>query len=526
VATVETTLGGAPGVYDVTVTVAGARTMFHVAASTTAIRTIEMHGDAQTGTVGMPLPAPLVIVVKDALGNGVPNALVGFRVVGGGGSVNPQSPALPLLGGTASTIFTLGQKVSDAQIVAAIVPGNAKPLLFSATPRADVPARLSSDRSSFSRMTIGTSVLNALQVRVFDRYDNPVPGATINYTSPGGLVVEPGLGPGGIVFSDFNTNANGLHVAMVTAPLTATPTLDEFWATGDSHLVPTYGLTATVAGLGASQSYDVDVDPGPTLVTASAQNASALIGQMLAGTVQKQIVRYQRTDGPDADHDFRNESFTRLAFRNSPGVPVSFEVRREDGDSEAAAVPPLQPTRTDLATATTDASSTATVHVTMGDVGGVNQVIGTIAVVPVDFDVGDGHVVHHDFMTGTRFAESTNVIAIPVVLTVTIDDGPNGSGIDLTSVRASLNGQPAFFNGASPPAPRTFPERFDIIAGGLPLRSFDATVAANAAFPRVQLVYQPARPKLVAANTVQVELVRDRAGNVQATSTMQGFSYP
>jgi hypothetical protein len=526
VASVETTLGAMPGAYDITVTVEGAQTTFHLAASEVAIRTVEMHGDQQTGTVGTPLMAPLVIVVKDALGNGVSNAQVGFRVVSGGGSVDNPDPVLPLVGGTASTTFTLGQKVSDAQIVAAFIPGSSKPLLFTATPKADIPARLESDRSSFSRMTVGTSVLNALQVKVFDQYDNPVPGATVTYSQPGGLVVEPGLGSGGIVFSDFNTNADGLHVAMVTAPLTVTPTLDEFWATGDMHLAPTYSLTATVAGLGAGQSYDVDVDPGPTLVTASMQNASALIGQMLAGPVLKQIVRYQRIDGPDADHDFRNESFSRLAFQNTPGVPVHFAVQREDGESESAAVPPLTPTTTDLDTAVTDASSIATVHVTMGDVGGVNEVTGTIDVIPVDFDVGDGNVVHQDFMSGTKFAESTNVIANPVVLTVTIDDGPRGSGIDLTTVQASLNGLPAFFNGMAPPATRTFPERLDIIAGGVPLKSFDATVAANAAFPRVQLVYQPARPKLVGSNTVQVEIVKDRAGNAQTAVTTQGFQYP
>ncbi|HEY6109865.1 MAG TPA: hypothetical protein VIV56_13280, partial [Gemmatimonadales bacterium] len=48
-------------------------------------------GDAQTGTVGNPLPQPLVALVTAADGTPVAGAAVSWRVTAGGGSVSAAS---------------------------------------------------------------------------------------------------------------------------------------------------------------------------------------------------------------------------------------------------------------------------------------------------------------------------------------------------------------------------------------------------------------------------------------------------
>lgn len=52
-----------------------------------AARMIILSGDAQTARPGAELPQPIVVKVVDENGNPVPNRVVNFRVVSGGGSV-------------------------------------------------------------------------------------------------------------------------------------------------------------------------------------------------------------------------------------------------------------------------------------------------------------------------------------------------------------------------------------------------------------------------------------------------------
>lgn len=532
VITVETTLPGTPGTYDITVTVEGAApVMFHVAASNTAIAQVVMNGDGQSGTVGMPLADPLEIIVKDVDGVGVPNALVAFRVASGGGAVDNPDPLGRLIGGSASTHFTLGTSTKEAQVVAAFAPGLSKPLLFRATPKADQPDHARSNHSNFNRMTLGTARLNALQIEVFDLYDNPIEGVLVDYNAPGDLKIDPGLGPGGVFFPDFMTNKDGLHVAMVTALESGTPTIDEF---GNPGLASTHVITATAdGGTSPSQMFNVDVDMGPTMVTSSVQGASALIGEMLPNPVGKVVLRYERVDrfvdanadGRDDDNgDFRDEDFTMKVSKLVSGITVNFEVRREDGESEASVVG-LQPTRTSAPSAVTGGNGIATVAVTLGDVGGTNDVIGRIDVIPVIWRFADGTILDQKmFVDGRKFAESTKVIATPVVITVNVID--QGSGIDFSVVQASLNGM-MFFNGAVPPAvPPTFPEKLEITGDGGVLKTLNQSIVDHSAFRQLKIEYHPFRPRLTPNNMVEVLKVRDRAENEQGSSTMQSFAFP
>lgn len=67
-------------------------------------------GDVQTGTVGQPLPQPLMVYVHDAGGNPVANVPVTFTVRSGGGAVNGASSATAPTDGDGRTeaVVTLG----------------------------------------------------------------------------------------------------------------------------------------------------------------------------------------------------------------------------------------------------------------------------------------------------------------------------------------------------------------------------------------------------------------------------------
>jgi len=365
-------------------------------------------------------------------------------------------------------------------------------------------------------------VLNALSIDVLDQYDNPIEGATVTYTAPAGVTVAPGLGEDGVFYSNFRTRRNGRHIAMVSTAGTTVPTIDEFGGRTDANLAHTYMITASVPGT-AVQDYTVDVDMGPSIVTNSAQSDSALIGQPLTHPVQKIVLRWERVDGPDVDFDFRNETFVQKVQKSVPGVTVKFKVRRGDGKSEASVG--LTPTSTAAPSVVTGAQGIASVGTTMGDVGGVQNVIGEADRIPVDFVFANGTPMQHvNFTDGKKFGEATVVRAIPVVITVTVSD--TAAGVDFATVRSSLNGT-TFFNGAAAQnAALVFPETLELVVGGVARGTWGTDTISNSAFLQLQVRYQPTRRKLVMSNTVQVEQVKDKVKNQQAGVTTQVFSYP
>jgi hypothetical protein len=67
----------------------------------------KVSGDKQSGAAGTTLPNSLVVLLRDANNNPMPNATVTFGVTSGGGTVSPAS-ALTNANGQASTTLTLG----------------------------------------------------------------------------------------------------------------------------------------------------------------------------------------------------------------------------------------------------------------------------------------------------------------------------------------------------------------------------------------------------------------------------------
>lgn len=534
IATIATSLPSASGAYSITVTAQGASPVtFTLAATSTAVASITMNGDRQDGVVGNTLSSPLEIVLKDVNDQPVPNAIVGFLVAAGGGMVSAASGGVSTdANGSASTTFTLGTKIDTPQLVAAFVPGSTEPLLFEAIPKAGSPASVRSNQSNFNLMTLGSSRLNAFQIEVYDQYDNPVEGALIDYSVPNGLYVYPGLGPEGQFFTDLRTNKKGLNVAMLSVPETVIPTIDEFGNKGDSNLSSTYTVTATVSGHGLSQAYTIDVDMGPNMVTYSTQNDSELIGQSLEDPVKKRVYRYQRsdtytdTDDDDKDDDngdFRDENFDSVVFKPVEGVVVELSVKREDGKTESGG---FQPTRTDETSLTTDSAGIVSTDVTMGDVGGVSHVVGKIDSIPVTWYFNDGTELNSKtFTEDKKFAESTNLVAIPVIVAATLSD--TTGGMDFSSINVQLNGV-TFFDGGSPPAVMPdFPEKLEIIAGGTVLDSINSNIVGNSAFSSVKIIYYPGAPTLASgSNTVTVLKAKDTSGKEQDTIKTLNFTFP
>jgi hypothetical protein len=78
------------------------------------VRMIILAGDAQTARPGRELPQPVVVRVVDQAGDPVPNQIVNFRVVSGGGSVYAGA-GLTNAQGIAQERWTLGPRDNERQ---------------------------------------------------------------------------------------------------------------------------------------------------------------------------------------------------------------------------------------------------------------------------------------------------------------------------------------------------------------------------------------------------------------------------
>jgi len=123
----------------------------------------------------------------------------------------------------------------------------------------------------------------------------------------------------------------------------------------------------------------------------------------------------------------------------------------------------------------------------------------------------------------------TGLTAIPVIISTTITD--NGSGLDFATLKGKLNSY-EFFNGAAPPLVLPeFPEKIELIIGGVPQRYFPQLVGNNivtdSAFSQIEFKYHPHAKRLVTGNnTLFINKVKDKIGNEQNAETVQPFSFP
>jgi adhesin/invasin len=190
-------------------------------------------GDGQQGTVGTTLAQPLVIQATDTRGKPAKNLPVAFLVTSGGGSTAPASATTDNQG-LAQTTWTLGTSTAVAQrLEARAVSTNALLGAFTATALAGPATRMVLSAGDSQRTTRGTPVPIAPAVLLTDQYDNPVPGASVTFSTPDG--------GGSVTGTPATSGANGI-AAVGRWTLGA--------AVGTNHLVamgsPSSGLTPII----------------------------------------------------------------------------------------------------------------------------------------------------------------------------------------------------------------------------------------------------------------------------------------
>jgi len=187
------------GTAEVTATAGSATATAAISVSQTPTQMSKVSGDGQTATAGAALQAPIVVEVKDALGNPVAGRDVVFTVTGGG-SVEPATTTTGT-DGRASATFTTGPRVRMPQAVTARIPSTALSVSFSATTTPGPPASLSMAAGHNQNAGAGQQVPVRPAVVIHDANANPVSGVAIEF--------EVVSGGGSITSASTVTNADG-----------------------------------------------------------------------------------------------------------------------------------------------------------------------------------------------------------------------------------------------------------------------------------------------------------------------------
>ncbi|MEX2527409.1 MAG: putative Ig domain-containing protein [Gemmatimonadota bacterium] len=145
-------------------------------------------GDGQAGTAGRPLPQPLVLLVRDARGNPIPEHAVVFSMESGGGTLAHYSP-LTDSGGMVSTIWTLGPQAAESQRVG--VRAGPLGLTLSARAISGTAVLLEGDYSGVQVGIRGTVLPEPLAVVATDEFGNGVADVPVVY-QPSEGEVNPG----------------------------------------------------------------------------------------------------------------------------------------------------------------------------------------------------------------------------------------------------------------------------------------------------------------------------------------------
>ena len=158
---------------------------------------VVVSGTAQLGTVGVELAQPLVVEVRDASNAPMPEVLVNFVVVSGGGAV--FAGAVETDGaGQARDFWTLGTSTADSQRVEvrSVSSSGQKQVhaVFTATAQPGAVAAVNVTLDSTRLNFVGDTT--TVPAQAFDAYGNRVPGAPIRWQV---------VGPAGVVAIDSMT---------------------------------------------------------------------------------------------------------------------------------------------------------------------------------------------------------------------------------------------------------------------------------------------------------------------------------
>lgn len=270
-AAIHVTLGATAGPYTLQAAVAGAAgspVAFTATATVPASRTLQLvSGGGQSGTPGQPLPAPIVVQVRDQFNNPAAAHSLLFSVAAGGGTLQGQSTLTLLTDseGKAAALWSMGPYRGVAQLMQISSSFNGQPMQGSPlTVEAGLGAPPDSARSSLS----ATSPLlaNGSETSNITLTLRDATGQLLS----GYLVRLAASGTGNqFTMADSLTNSSG----QVTATLTST-------AAGSKI------ITARIAGFEWTLTATVLFNPPPqtaaSIQLVSGDNQTGTVGSLLA----------------------------------------------------------------------------------------------------------------------------------------------------------------------------------------------------------------------------------------------------
>lgn len=260
---VPATANATAGTYNVTASVTGVTTpatfvLTNTPGAPASITVVS--GSPQSAAAGTAF-APLVVVVRDAQGNVVPNATVTFAA--------PASGATAALSATSATTDAQGQVSLPANAgttpgtytVTASVTGVATAASFSLTNTAGAPASISVSSGSNQTTVVLTVFPAPLIAVVRDASNNPVSGVTVSFAAPT-------TGASATVAASATTNAQG----QVSVPVTA------------NGIAGAYVVNATVTGVTTPAAFNLTNTPGPaaSVTVESGSNQTAAVNAAFA----------------------------------------------------------------------------------------------------------------------------------------------------------------------------------------------------------------------------------------------------
>jgi hypothetical protein len=240
------TLGPAVGAQSVTATVAGLNgSPVTFAASATAAPATQIaigSGNGQTAAAGAALPAPLVVVVRDAANSPVAGVTVNWAVTSGNGSVSGAT-STTAADGQAQINWTLGSTIGSQSVAATVIGLTGSPVTFSATATAPPATQMALVSGNSQTAAVNATLSAPLVVIVRDAANAAVAGVTVRW----GVA----SGGGSVSAATSTTAANGQ--AQIN------------WTLGST--IGAQSVTAAVSGLTGS----------PVTFTATATAASSLV---------------------------------------------------------------------------------------------------------------------------------------------------------------------------------------------------------------------------------------------------------
>ncbi|MGQ0766980.1 MAG: Ig-like domain-containing protein [Gemmatimonadota bacterium] len=201
----------------------------------------KMDGDLQTGAVGTALPVTPRVRVATSGGAAAAGVQVTFVVSAGGGSIGQTTATTDAAGEASPGSWSLGQTPGENTITASVSGATPTSVSFTATATPGPPSQLAKvagdNQRAVSQFPVGTRP----SVRVADRFNNPVSGATVTFavtagsgTVTGGSQTTGNDGvatAGGWTLGSVGVNSLSATVAGAAVPAAV------FTATGDELLL-------------------------------------------------------------------------------------------------------------------------------------------------------------------------------------------------------------------------------------------------------------------------------------------------